>query len=66
MTAAAQADGLLRTGRLAIIAGSLLSRAPSAEVQARPTFRETATAALGEVSTRIGAALRTPSPPPWP
>ncbi|WP_062345034.1 MobF family relaxase [Novosphingobium sp. CCH12-A3] len=33
-----------------------------AEVQARPTFRETATAALGEVSTRIGAALRTPSP----
>lgn len=32
------------------------------EVQARPTFRETATAALGEVSTRIGAALRTPSP----
>lgn len=33
-----------------------------AEVQARPTFRETATAALGEISTRIGAALRTPSP----
>ncbi|MDK2759627.1 MAG: conjugative relaxase [Blastomonas fulva] len=32
-----------------------------AEVQARPTFRETATAALGEISTRIGAALRTPS-----
>ena len=33
-----------------------------AEVQARQTFRETATAALGEISTRIGAALRTPSP----
>ncbi|RQW41349.1 MobF family relaxase [Novosphingobium sp. LASN5T] len=33
-----------------------------AALQARPTFRETATAALGEVSTRIGAALRTPSP----
>jgi len=33
-----------------------------ADLQARPTFRETATAALGEVSTRIGAALRTPSP----
>lgn len=33
-----------------------------AELQTRPTFRETATAALSEVSTRIGAALRTPSP----
>ncbi|TXH17739.1 MAG: conjugative relaxase [Gammaproteobacteria bacterium] len=33
-----------------------------AEVQARPTFRETATAAIGEVATRINAALRTPSP----
>lgn len=33
-----------------------------AALQARPTFRETATAALGEVSTRIGAALRAPSP----
>lgn len=33
-----------------------------AEVQARPTFRETATAAFGEVATRINAALRTPSP----
>jgi conjugative relaxase-like TrwC/TraI family protein len=29
-----------------------------AEVQARPTFRETATAAIGEVATRINAALR--------
>ncbi|MFC4194694.1 MobF family relaxase [Novosphingobium lubricantis] len=33
-----------------------------ADVQARPTFRETATAAIGEVATRINAALRTPSP----
>ena len=33
-----------------------------AEVEARPSFRETATAAIGEVSTRINAALRTPSP----
>ena len=33
-----------------------------ANVQARPTFRETATAAIGEVATRINAALRTPSP----
>ena len=33
-----------------------------AEVQARPTFRETASAAIGEVATRIHAALRTPSP----
>ena len=33
-----------------------------AEVQARPTFRETATAALSEVSSRISAALRTPDP----
>jgi hypothetical protein len=30
--------------------------------KARPTFRETATAAIGEVATRINAALRTPSP----
>lgn len=33
-----------------------------AEVEARPTFRETATAAIGEVATRINAALRAPSP----
>ncbi|MCY1669583.1 conjugative relaxase [Novosphingobium sp. SL115] len=33
-----------------------------AEIEARPSFRETATAAIGEVATRINAALRTPSP----
>lgn len=33
-----------------------------ADVEARPSFRDTASAAIGEVSTRINAALRTPSP----
>ena len=33
-----------------------------AEMQARPTLRENAVSALGEVATRISAALRTPSP----
>lgn len=33
-----------------------------AELEAKPTFRETATAAIGEVATRINAALRAPSP----
>lgn len=33
-----------------------------AEIETRPSFRETATAAIGEISTRINAALRTPSP----
>jgi conjugative relaxase-like TrwC/TraI family protein len=33
-----------------------------AVIEARPTFRETATAAIGEVATRINAALRAPSP----
>lgn len=33
-----------------------------AEIEARPTFRESATAAIGEVATRINAALRAPSP----
>ncbi|MGE3692400.1 MAG: MobF family relaxase [Novosphingobium sp.] len=33
-----------------------------AEIEAKPSFRETATAAIEEVSTRINAALRTPSP----
>jgi len=33
-----------------------------ADIEAKPSFRETATAAIGEVTTRINAALRTPSP----
>lgn len=33
-----------------------------AVIEARPTFRETATAAIGEIATRINAALRAPSP----
>ncbi len=33
-----------------------------ADIEAKPSFRETATAAIGEVTIRINAALRTPSP----
>ena len=33
-----------------------------AEIEARPSFREAASAAIGEVTTRIHAALRSPSP----
>ncbi|AXU21491.1 DNA helicase (plasmid) [Novosphingobium sp. THN1] len=52
-----------RSAELGFDGQALIAEARArAEVQARPTFRETATAALGEISTRIGAALRTPSP----
>jgi conjugative relaxase-like TrwC/TraI family protein len=52
-----------RSAELGFDGQALIAEARArAEVQARQTFRETATAALGEISTRIGAALRTPSP----
>lgn len=52
-----------RAAALAFDGKDLVAEAKArADVQARPTFRETATAAIGEVATRINAALRTPSP----
>ncbi|MCB2056449.1 MAG: conjugative relaxase [Novosphingobium sp.] len=52
-----------RAAALAFDGKDLVAEAKArADVQARPTFRETATAAFGEVATRINAALRTPSP----
>jgi conjugative relaxase-like TrwC/TraI family protein len=52
-----------RSAELGFDGKALVAEAKArAEVQARPTFRETATAAIGEVATRINAALRTPSP----
>lgn len=52
-----------RAAALAFDGKNLVAEAKArADVQARPTFRETATAAFGEVAIRINAALRTPSP----
>ena len=52
-----------RAAALAFDGKDLVAEAKArADVQARPTFRETATAAFAEVATRINAALRTPSP----
>ena len=52
-----------RSAQLGFDGKALIAEAKArADVQARPTFRETATAAIGEVATRINAALRTPSP----
>lgn len=52
-----------RSAQLGFDGKALIAEAKArADVRARPTFRETATAAIGEVATRINAALRTPSP----
>jgi conjugative relaxase-like TrwC/TraI family protein len=52
-----------RAAELAFDGKALVAEARArAEIEARPTFRETATAAIGEVATRINAALRAPSP----
>lgn len=52
-----------RAAELGFDGKSLVAEAKArAEIEARPTFRETATAAIGEVATRINAALRAPSP----
>lgn len=52
-----------RSAQLGFDGKALIAEAKArAELEAKPTFRETASAAIGEVSTRINAALRTPSP----
>jgi len=52
-----------RSAQLGFDGKALIAEAKArAEIEAKPTFRETATAAIGEVTTRINAALRTPSP----
>jgi conjugative relaxase-like TrwC/TraI family protein len=52
-----------RSAQLGFDGKALIAEAKArAEQEAKPTFRETATAAIGEVATRINAALRTPSP----
>jgi conjugative relaxase-like TrwC/TraI family protein len=52
-----------RSAQLGFDGKALIAEAKArAEHEAKPTFRETATAAIGEVATRINAALRTPSP----
>jgi conjugative relaxase-like TrwC/TraI family protein len=52
-----------RSAQLGFNGKALIAEAIArAEIEARPSFRETATAAIGEVTTRINAALRSPSP----
>lgn len=52
-----------RSAQLGFDGKALIAEAKArAELEAKPTFRETATAAIGEVATRINAALRAPSP----
>ncbi len=52
-----------RSAELGFDGKALIAEAKArAELEAKPTFRETATAAIGEVATRINAALRAPSP----
>ncbi|MCP5392862.1 MAG: conjugative relaxase [Sphingomonadaceae bacterium] len=52
-----------RAAELGFDGNALVAEAKArAEIEARPTFRESATAAIGEVATRINAALRAPSP----
>ena len=52
-----------RSAQLGFDGKALIAEAKArAGLEANPTFRETATAAMGEVATRINAALRAPSP----